>query len=210
MGWGVAASESKPAPKLASAERKAVRAGGVGGWGESREGELAGLGVPSAIVFLPVGRPSLLLPYKGLSAFQGQTRPRPSPSQGLGGTQTTIKVRSSSSLPLRRRSFSPRETQAGAALEGGGAGADLPAGLRPIPEPAQSGLLSLCHRLPSAYSGSPGAPGVEPGLSLGPGCWPHWSPGSWCGRGCGAPWSGSSWRGTGRGPRGLGRGGLRG
>lgn len=94
VGWGVAASESKPAPKLASAEQKAVRAGGVGGWGESREGELAGLGVPSAIVFLPVGRPSLLLPYKGLSAFQGQTRPRPSPSQGLGGTQTTIKVRS--------------------------------------------------------------------------------------------------------------------
>lgn len=71
--------------------------------------------MPSATVFLPVGRHRLLPPCKGLSIFQGPTRPRPFPSQGLGATQIRVnttnppqkKVRSfgapsTKELPLRR------------------------------------------------------------------------------------------------------------
>lgn len=61
------------------------------GGGESREGELEGLAVPSATVFLSAGRPSLLPPYKGLSAFQGQSRLHsPHPPSPLVGTQIRV------------------------------------------------------------------------------------------------------------------------
>lgn len=157
MGWGVATSEyTSQLLSLPLPSKRLGRAGGEG-WewewegGESREGELEGLAVPSATVFLPVGRPSLLPPYRGLSAFQGQTRfysPDP-PGAGVGGTQIRVittsppqkkvhcfGVPSAKELPLRRRQLISGNTQAGAALVSGGAGADLPAGLRPIPDPA--------------------------------------------------------------------------
>lgn len=58
------------------------------------EGEKAGKGsfenlaVPSTTLFLSVGRPSLLPPYKGLSAFQGQTRLHSRHPLGVGGRYT--------------------------------------------------------------------------------------------------------------------------
>ena len=86
---GVGSSYSEYASQLLSLPLPSKRLGRAGGWGvvgggESREGELEGLAVPSATVFLPVGRLRLLPPYKGLSAFQGQTGLHSTPRRGVG------------------------------------------------------------------------------------------------------------------------------
>lgn len=153
----------EPAPKFASPEQKAGqgwRSGGrEGRERESREGELEGLAVPSATVFLPVGRPSLLLPYKDCQLSRDRQDSTPPSPQELGrgrvqrlGSLLPVHPKKrciALAFPLQRSSLpgednsSRGNTQAGAALVSGGAGADLPAGLRPIPDPAWPGLLSL-------------------------------------------------------------------
>lgn len=163
--WGVTTSEytsqllSLPLPSKRLGRTGLEGGGGEGEEEESREGAREGLAVPSATVFLPVGRPSLLPPYKRLSAFQRHTRLYSTQPPGAGvegghrlGSLLPVHHKKrciALVFPLQRSSLSGEDnssrgnTQAGAALVSGGAGADLRAGLRPIPDPAWPGLLSL-------------------------------------------------------------------